>query len=291
MNILVIGGTRFFGIPMIDILLGKGHAVTVATRGNTKNPFAEMTENIILDRTDSESVKQALAGRYFDVVIDKVAYSSNEVKAVLEHVRCARYIQMSTCSVYTECKEDIPESDFDPATYELKWIDRGSDYTESKRQAERASYEFLPEEACVFVRYPIVLGKNDYTNRLKYYVEHVLKGIPMYVDDMDFGMSFIHEQEAGDFMAFLAEKDVYGAYNGQSSGFISTGEILRYLETKTGKKPVLSNEGDRSPFNGLTSNESFRTERAASAGYHFSDLRDWIFELTDHYVEELTEEK
>lgn len=35
MNILVIGGTRFFGIPMVNELLAHGHNVTIATRGTT----------------------------------------------------------------------------------------------------------------------------------------------------------------------------------------------------------------------------------------------------------------
>lgn len=33
MNILVIGGTRFFGIHMVNELLTAGYDVTIATRG------------------------------------------------------------------------------------------------------------------------------------------------------------------------------------------------------------------------------------------------------------------
>ena len=33
MNILVIGGTRFFGIHMVNKLLEQGHDITIATRG------------------------------------------------------------------------------------------------------------------------------------------------------------------------------------------------------------------------------------------------------------------
>lgn len=36
MKILVIGGTRFFGIPMVHELLQKGHQVTIATRGKSQ---------------------------------------------------------------------------------------------------------------------------------------------------------------------------------------------------------------------------------------------------------------
>ncbi len=100
MNILVVGGTRFFGIPMIGKLLADGHDVTVATRGNAGNPFAGMTEQIILDRTDYNSVKTALSGREYDAIIDKIAYCSNDVKNLLENVHCRKYIQMSSGSVY-----------------------------------------------------------------------------------------------------------------------------------------------------------------------------------------------
>ena len=34
MQILVVGGTRYFGKYTIKALLQKGHAVTIATRGN-----------------------------------------------------------------------------------------------------------------------------------------------------------------------------------------------------------------------------------------------------------------
>lgn len=35
MNILILGGTRFFGIDTVHELLRKGHDVTIATRGLT----------------------------------------------------------------------------------------------------------------------------------------------------------------------------------------------------------------------------------------------------------------
>lgn len=41
MNILVIGGTRFFGIPMVDDLLAHGHNVTIVIRGTTLNSYGD----------------------------------------------------------------------------------------------------------------------------------------------------------------------------------------------------------------------------------------------------------
>jgi len=52
MKVLVIGGTRFFGIPMVYELLKQGHDVTIATRGNNIDTFGEKVKRIILDHSD-----------------------------------------------------------------------------------------------------------------------------------------------------------------------------------------------------------------------------------------------
>ncbi len=86
MHILVLGGTRFFGIPMIKELLEKGHDVTIATRGNVKDGFHDRIKRIIVDRTDAEEMKEAFKGQYYDVVIDKIAYCSNDINMQWSHL-------------------------------------------------------------------------------------------------------------------------------------------------------------------------------------------------------------
>lgn len=44
MNILVIGGTRFFGIHMVNELLTAGYDVTIATRGKASDSFGDISE-------------------------------------------------------------------------------------------------------------------------------------------------------------------------------------------------------------------------------------------------------
>ena len=285
MKILVVGGTRFFGIPMVNALINAGHDVTVATRGNNALSFCGSVRHIVMDRTDTESVKRAVGDVSFDVVIDKVAYSSNDVRALLPNIKCDRYIQMSTCSVYAEDALLIGEKEFDAAAHPLVWADRTQDYGESKRQAERAAYEFMDAEKCVFVRYPIVLGENDYTGRLRFYVEHIMNELPMFVDDLDYGISFIHEKEAGEFIAFLAGADVCGPINGCSKGIVKISELIGYIEKKTGKAAVYSKDGDVAPYNGLENDMSLDTQKARALGVEFSELGDWIYELMDYEID------
>lgn len=284
MKILVVGGTRFFGIPMVNALIDAGHDVTVATRGNNALGFGGSVRHIVMDRTDTESVKRAVGDGSFEVVIDKVAYSSNDVRALLPNIKCDRYIQMSSCSVYKKDAPLIGEKEFDAAANPLVWVDRTQDYGESKRQAERAAYEFMNAEKCVFVRYPIVLGENDYTERLRFYVEHIMNDSPMFVDDLDYGISFIHEKEAGEFIAFLAGADVCGPINGCSKGTIKISELIGYIEKKTGKTAVYSEYGDEAPYNGLENDMSLDTQKARELGFEFSELSDWIYRLMDYEI-------
>ncbi len=284
MKILVVGGTRYFGIPMVNALLAQGHDVTIATRGNAKVDFAGDVSYVVLDRMDSSSVKRALANQKFDVIIDKIAYGSNDVKALLENVSCDRYIQMSTCSVYPKEHANISEDEFVTSEYPLEWMDRLPDYEKTKRNAERAVLEYMEPSACTFVRYPVVLGENDYTGRLRFYLEHIRDEKPMLVDDLDCAMSFIHEKEAGEFIAYLVDHQISGAVNGCSNGAVKISEIISYAEEKLGKKAVLDENGDAAPFNGLTDSLTFNTEKAKKAGFVFFDLDSWIYKLIDYEI-------
>lgn len=291
MKILVIGGTKFFGIHMVWALLEKGHDVTIATRGQAKDPFGDKVSRILLDHSNPESMKRALEGRHFDVAVDKIAYCSNDIKYLMDAVLCDRLIYMSSTAVYTLDHMDVKEEEFDGKAGKLKWCDRAEDsYAQVKRQAEYALWQEYSDKKWLAVRYPFVVGTDDYTKRLLFYVEHALKGIPMYIDNLDAQMGFIRTDEAGQFLAFLTEKEMTGAVNGCSDGTVSISEILDYVEKKTGKAAIFSASGDEAPYNG-TVDYSINTEKAKKLGYQFSNVRDWVFELVDEYIRVCGEEK
>ena len=285
MNVLVIGGTRFFGIPMVEELLNSGHEVTIATRGLSADSFGSRVKRLTLDRIDAQSLRSTLSGRHFDVIIDKLAYCSNDIKNLMDVADCDQYIHMSTTAVYDPKHLNTLESDFHGTAKELIWCSRPDfPYDEIKRQAECALWQQYPDRNWIAVRYPFVIGKDDYTKRLLFYIEHVMKSIPMYVDNLDCRMGFIRSDEAGRFLAFLAGKPFRGAVNGCSEGTVSIREILGYVEQKTGKKAVLSADGDAAPYNSEPE-YSINTDLAASLGFRFSRLHDWIFELLDYYID------
>lgn len=286
MKILVLGGTRFFGIAMVEELLRQGHDVTIATRQRAEDGFGDRVCRLQLERTDPVSMERALRGKKFDVVIDKIAYCSNDIKYALDILDCGKYIHMSSTSVY-DLKRNTREEDFDAENKKLVWCSRADfPYNELKRQAECALWQQYRDRNWIAVRYPFVAGRDDYTKRLLFYVEHTMKAMPMHIDNLDEQMGFIHSEEAGRFMAFLANQKFTGAINGCSHGTISVREILDYVERKTDTEAVISEQGEDAPYNGVME-YSINTERAENLGFYFTDISGWIYDLLDYYIDQV----
>lgn len=284
MNILVVGGTRYFGIHTVRELLKSGHTVTIANRGKTGDNFGASVGRIIVDRSDAQLLTDAFRGKRFDVVCDSLAYCSNDVKYLLDAVACDRYIMTSSTAVYQK-HINTKESDFDARQYPLKWCGRMDyPYDEIKRQAECALFQTYGQQDSAAVRLPFVIGSDDYTKRLYFYVEHTVRGLPMNVDNLDAHMGFIRSDEVGRFIAWLAGQDYTGPINGSGTGTLSPAEIIRYVESKTHCRAVISPDGDKAPYNSEP-DYTINTDLAESLGFVFTPLHDWIDTLLDEYIE------
>ncbi|HEY5575603.1 MAG TPA: NAD-dependent epimerase/dehydratase family protein [Clostridiaceae bacterium] len=282
MRVLVLGGTRYFGVHLVNSLLKRDHTVTIATRGRKKDTFGDNVERLIVERTDPDSLAEVIGKRHFDAACDNLAFCSDDVKNLLDTLKCERYVMTSSAAVYCDMRLGIAESGFDPLRHPLEWGPELS-YDEGKRQAESALYQKYPQIPSATVRFPYVIGEDDYTGRLCFYVENIIKGVPMNIDNLDEQLAFVRSDEAGDFIAWAAEQKFTGPINGSSTGTISLQEIISYAEQKTGKAAVYSPSGRSGPFNGQ---ESFSLDvvRAGSLGYSFSPLNDWIYDLLDKFL-------
>lgn len=286
MNCLVLGGTRFFGIHLVSNLLDNGHTVTIATRGRQPDPFGSRVSRIITDRNDAEKMEASFRGESYDVVFDDLAYCSLDVKYAMESIEFRKYVMVSSAAVY-DLHPNTTEDDFLPTQKELIWSGRKDfPYGENKRLAECALFQNYTDHNPVAVRFPFVLGRDDYTKRLTYYVANQIKGTPMYVNNIDSRMSFIRSDEAGKFLAFLAENDYRGPINACSTGGISIREIGEYVKSQTGKSPIYGNDGEDAPYND-TPSYSINTEKAEAIGFHFTPLKEWMYELIDYEIAQI----
>jgi len=289
MNILILGGTKYMGVHLVKELLKDGHDVTIATRGNVADSFGDKVERLIIDRQDPVSLQRAFKDKCYDVAIDNIAYSSNDVRHLLEVLQTKKYIITSTVSVYSHhFHGNMHEEEVDTKNHPLKWCNyEDFAYDEAKRQAESALFQAYPNQRSVAVRIPYIFGKDDYTERLFFYVEHILNEKPMNIDNLKSRLSFIHSQEAGKFLAHVATKPVFGAINASSIGTISLEEIIQYVEKNTGKKAIINNEGTVAPLN-QSPDFSLDTTLAEKSGFQFKKINDWVYPLLDHWIETLS---
>lgn len=284
MKILMLGGTRFFGKHTVKQLLDNGHQVTIATRGTTPDSFGDSVDRLVVDRTDKASLAKALQGKTFDVVCDTLAYCSEDIRCLLDVITPKRYVVVSTVSVYEQMGMDTREEDYNAKDYPLQWYYRSdAPYGEVKRQAEAALYQVYPDVNFAAVRFPFVIGEDDYTKRLHFYVEHVIKEMPMYVDNLGEQMSFIFAEDAAAFLVWLTEQEFYGSINGSNAGTVSLEQIIRYVEEKTGKKAIFRSGAEAGSYNG-TMQYSINTELAKQNGYIFPPLEKKIWKLVDYLI-------
>jgi hypothetical protein len=128
-----------------------------------------------------------------------------------------------------------------------------------------------------------VVGEDDYTRRLHFYVEHVAKSLPMFIDNLDEQMSFIVSEEAGKFLAYLCETDFCGKINASACGTVSIRDIVEYVEKKTAGSAIYSESGDFAPYNSADTH-SMILQKAEDLGFKFSAVDSWIYGLLDRII-------
>ncbi|PPQ45942.1 NAD-dependent dehydratase [Paenibacillus peoriae] len=283
-KVLVLGGTRFFGKRLVERLLESSeNSVTILTRGQTSDSFGDRVQRICADRTDPQALAEAVGGQVWDVIYDNICFSPDEASEACRifDAKAKRYIVTSSLSVYDSSPEVLTESILDPQTFPVR--KGGKDdftYQEAKRQAEAV---FMQQATfpVVAVRFPIVLGTDDYTKRLHFHIEHVREGTEIGVPNSAAQISFIRSDEAADFLLWLGHTYLTGPVNACSDGTVRIGEIISMIEQATGKQAVVKEktaDEHMSPF-GITQSWYMDTSKAQSEGYSFLSLNEWLPEL------------
>ncbi|MBT2691015.1 NAD-dependent epimerase/dehydratase family protein [Bacillus sp. ISL-47] len=290
-DILVLGGTQFFGKRLVEKLLRKEKNVTIATRGLTKDSFGDSVERLTIDRGNKESQLDAFSGRKWDLVYDQSCFSPQEAKDTAEALdgKVAHYIFTSSMAVY-DFGTNHKEGDFKPEKYSITYKPRNEykgyeGYQEAKRAAEAV---LLRQQGfkTSFIRFPIVIGKDDYTNRLKFHVDKVKNREPIGIHDIEARYSFILSGEAADFLYRIGETAYTGAFNPGSEGDLSLNELLNKIENITLRKAFVTDKIDSnnaSPY-ALPGSWSISTERVKSLGFTFSDLHETLDNLIRFYL-------
>jgi 2'-hydroxyisoflavone reductase len=183
MKVLVIGGTLFIGRQLVDELVKEGHSVSILHR-KPKHEFGRRVENIMADRNDADSMREALYGRRFEVVYDN-AYdwergtTAAQVEATVRVVageRLSRYIFMSSVAAYGD---GLNHKESDPLA-----PDYHSDlYVRHKATSERLLFRMHAQSGLPVVTFrpPFVYGPGNPFYREAFFWDRMRAGRPIIV--------------------------------------------------------------------------------------------------------------
>ncbi|GIO06457.1 epimerase [Brevibacillus reuszeri] len=294
---LVLGGTQFFDKRLVQNLLDADYEVTIATRGKTPDSFGEQVYRLQLDREDKRTLQAAFSSTdtYWDYVFDQTCYSPMEAADVVELLsgRVGHYVFTSTMAVYDYGVNKL-ETDYDPYTYPILLRSRKdytgmSGYREAKRQAEAVLFQTAPFSATA-VRFPLVIGQDDYTGRFQFHVRRVMNGEPIGHSNPEDRLGFITSEDAGRFLHFAAKEKLVGPYNAGSSGDLSVQELLDRMgeaahASKTSAIVEPNDPQSRSPYD-VGGSLSMLMTKAIAAGFSFKDMNMALDECIDYYLDQ-----
>lgn len=289
-NVLVIGGTRFFGRRLVEKLIANGDRVTVASHNYSKVGFASEVTTLQIEREIPESLKALREHGPYDLVYDQICYSPSaahdlgEVLGGLGGVarRAKKLIHTSTQSVYLS--NDLQkEEDFDPYTYPMRLGARDKfTYGEGKRLAEAVYFQEakIPVTA---VRFPLVLGPDDYSGRLDFHIQRIANGVPIVASAPDSLTSLISADEAASFLFWIGQQEFCGPINACSNGEISLSAILELMSSVVKKPPIVHSKGEKANDSPYAQNHSrhLSNAKAEALGFHFSQMSDWLRPLIE----------
>ncbi|WP_391120082.1 hypothetical protein [Psychrobacillus sp. L3] len=200
-----------------------------------------------------------------------------------------RYIFTSTQAVY-EYGTNWREEDFIPENFSFEYKNRKQyvgyeGYQEAKRAAETVLFTKRDFEV-VAVRFPLVVGVDDYTERLKFHVDKVLNNELAGIKNPKARYSFILADEAAEFLFKMGDSSFIGTINPGCAEDISLEELMLKIEKRVGKSANMVDDAPQantSPY-ALPGSWSINTEKAVRLGFQFSDIHEMLNELIDHYI-------
>lgn len=252
MNILIIGGTGFISSEVVKNLLGNEYNVTLLTRGRTPiDQFpAEKVEILTGDRNDIVHVSNLMAGRYFDAILDFVAYNARDARSA---VKCFNgvtdhYIHCSTISVYMVSSDPVCPITEDQDHFPLMefWQENpfGMQYGIDKRRCENVFWNAFKQDNFPYtaLRPTYVSGPGDPVGRDYFWARRLMDGGPLLLPEggkYQFHQVYVRDVALAFVNTLGKPKTIGQKYNIASGEFYSLGEYLEILSNLLSVSPEL----------------------------------------------------
>jgi len=218
LSVLVLGGTKYVGFELIELL--RNHKIPFHVASRREIDVVHFTK---LDRKNQEEMIALFSSHTFDIVVDFIGYSALDASllhnAISLQAKKPKLILVSTIYTYglpLELTSDsyFDEDSFNALAYPISMIDRPEiSYGEGKRNMEAYFAQHYDLGKQVVLRFPIILGANDYTRRTHFYIDKLSEGIRINPISLDASANYIIAKEAAQAILNFIITDYYGTYN------------------------------------------------------------------------------
>lgn len=254
MKVLVMGGSRFNGLALVEALLAAGHEVTTFNRGVTNADLPRGVHQLQGDRKDRDAVIETLGSLEVDVVHDTSAYVLDDVETMVEahRGRIGHYIFASSCAVYEPKHGILPVGEDHPLNLSAA---ESNNYGRNKVLCERYLIDAYRRSGfpASITRYPMVYGPRNFSpQREALMFKRLIEGRPVLIpgDGTTLGhMSYVRDQATALVKMMLNPLTLGQAYNMASTqyysddGYVDTlADIVGVTPTKVHMSPKLTDE-------------------------------------------------
>jgi nucleoside-diphosphate-sugar epimerase len=243
MKVLVIGGTAFIGRRLVEELLRAGHELAILHR-KARHDFPKRVENIMADRNDADSVREALTGRRFEAVFDNVydwerGTTAAQVEATVRALgdRLVRYVFLSSVAAYGD---GLNHKESDPLAPDY----HSDPYVRHKATTERMLFRMAQRDGfpVVTFRPPFVYGPGNPFYREQFFWDRLRAGRPIIIPgDGHRLMQFAYVNDLVEAMVRSIEEPraVGEAFNIGDSKPVTQVELVEKLAKVAGVEPAL----------------------------------------------------
>lgn len=246
MRLLVLGGTKFLGIHVVEAALGRGDEVTLFNRGETGADLFPAVSTLIGDRDDRfggglGALRAAVdGGARWDAVIDTSGYFPRQVgdSARLLAGATDRYAFVSSISVYSDTQtvgqdESAAVAVLDDPSVE----DTGEGRYGGLKALCEDEVRGVFGERCLIVRPGLIVGPHDPSDRFTYWPVRFARGgrvlAPGPADEVT---ELIDARDLAVWLLESTERGVGGTFNasGPTAEKTRMGEVLAACERVAG---------------------------------------------------------
>jgi nucleoside-diphosphate-sugar epimerase len=228
MRILIMGGTRFIGVYLTQILLDQGHEVVLFNRGN--QPVPPGVTQIQGDRTQPAHLEK-LSTETFDAIFDNNGRELSDTQPLVELFkdRIQHFVYVSSAGVYLK-SDQMPHIEGDPTDPKSR----------HKGKAETEAYLAAQKIPFTSIRPVYIYGPKNYNDLEAWFFDRIVRDRPIPIPGNGMHTTqFGHVQDLAAAMATVLgnPKALGQTYNISGDRYITFDGIARACAAAVGKSP------------------------------------------------------